>query len=82
MDSGLAPLLIGTDKGSTALGAPLSALDFQVRPNPRSARPVQGTVVGDQALDVSRDRRKLRALNFNLQENGFQSRDLPSQQST
>ena len=71
-------LLIGTDKGEySAVGAPLSALDFQVRPESAfGSAPVQGIVIGDQALYVSRDRRKVRALNFNLQENGFQSRDI------
>jgi hypothetical protein len=71
-------LLIGTDRGEVSMtGSPLSALDFQARPESAfGSAPVQGLAVGDQAIYVSRDRRKVRALNFNLQENGFQSRDL------
>jgi hypothetical protein len=75
---GARSLLIGTDKGEVSVaGAPISALDFQARPESAfGSAPIQGIAVGDQVVYFSRDRRKVRTLNFNLQENGFQSRDI------
>lgn len=75
---GFRSLLIGTDRGEySAVGSPLSALNFQVKAESAfGSCGMQGVSVGDQVLYVSPDRRKVRALSYNLQENGFQSRDI------
>ena len=72
--------LIGTDKGEfilTAQGGVLTPSDFEVRPQSGfGSAAVQSLHLGELALYVSRDRRRLRTLSFNLQENGWQTRDL------
>ena len=75
---GFRALLIGTDRGEySAVGSPLSALDFQVKAESAfGSCGMQGLSVGDQVLYISPDRRKVRTISYNLQENGFQSRDL------
>jgi hypothetical protein len=73
-------MLMGTDRGELALvaqGGVLTPSDFEVRPQSGyGSAEVQPVQVGDAALYVSRDRRRIRMLTFNLQENGWQSRDL------
>jgi hypothetical protein len=73
-------LLLGTDRGEyivTAQGGVLTPSDFEVRPQSgNGCAGVQAVQVMDQALYVSRDRRRLRLLSFNLQENGWQTRDM------
>ena len=73
-------LLLGTDRGEhvvIAQGGVLTPSDFEVRPQSGfGAANVQALNVGDLAMYVSRDRRRIRMLSFNLQENGYQARDL------
>ena len=73
-------LLIGTDRGEMALvaqGGVLTPSDFEVRPQSGyGSADMQAITAGDAALYVSRDRRRIRMLTYNLQENGWQSRDL------
>jgi hypothetical protein len=73
-------LLMGTDRGEyivTAQGGILTPSDFEIRPQSgNGCASVQAVQVMDQAMYVSRDRRRLRMLSFNLQENGWQTRDL------
>lgn len=73
-------LLGGTDRGEHAMlssSGRITPTDFEVRPESAfGSAPVQAIQVGDLALYVSTDRRKIRALSYNLQENGWQSREL------
>lgn len=73
-------LLIGTDRSEHAMisgSGRVTPTDFEVRPESTyGSAPIQATHVGDLVFYVSTDRRKLRALSFNLQENGWQSREI------
>ncbi len=73
-------LLAGTDRGEHAViaqGGRVTPTNFEVRPESAfGSAGVQAIQVGDLALYVSTDRRKIRALSYNLEENGWQSRDL------
>ena len=73
-------LLIGTDLGelvAMAQGGVMTPSDFEVRPQSGfGSAAIQANQVGDQVFYVSRDKRRIRMLSYNLQENGWQTRDL------
>lgn len=73
-------LLVGTDRGESAMlsqSGRVTPTDFEVRPQSAfGSAPVQAIQVGDLVLYVSVDRRKVRALSYSLQENGWQSREM------
>lgn len=73
-------LLVGTDLGElsiTASGRVITPSDLQVREESAfGSAAIQAIDVGDQVLFVSRDRRKLRAIDYSLERQAWVAHDL------
>jgi hypothetical protein len=73
-------MLVGTDLGDGSIGSQsgmVSAVDMQFKAESNFASaPVMPCDIGNQVVYVSSDRRKIRAINYHLDENSWLSADL------